>query len=272
MLDIQGLAISFVRYDGLFARRRLPCLSGISTAVAAGEMLAVVGASGAGKSLLAHAVLGILPPNADVGGHMSFDGAALTPARQKRLRGRRIALVPQSITHLDPLVRSFRQVGWAARRAGLAGAHAVRAAEQAIGRYGLDRTAAELYPHALSGGMARRILLAIATVAEADLVIADEPTSGLDPANAEVVLAHLRTLADRGKAVVVITHDIPAVLRYADRVTVLCGGTCIETAPAEAFAGDGTGLTTDFARALWRALPQNAFTDFDAAVPVTRVA
>lgn len=259
MLAVDNLAVSFLRYSGWLRRTRLPCLSDVSVTLAAGEVLGVIGASGAGKSLLAHAILGLLPPNAEQGGTITFAGEPLTPLRQARLRGRQIALVPQSIAFLDPLARTRRQVTWAARRAGLARTEAFGAAAGALAAQGLEEPAARAYPHELSGGMARRVLLAIASVGEADLVICDEPTTGLDRKTIARMLAQLRALADQGKAVMVITHDLAAVLPYADKVTVLRDGTAQETVSARAFTGHGDALASPYSRALWRSLPQNDF-------------
>jgi peptide/nickel transport system ATP-binding protein len=259
MLEVQDLSVSFARYDGWLRRRSVRVLDGVAFAVERGEVHAVIGASGAGKSILAQAILGLLPPNARTDGFIRFDGDLLTPERLALLRGRRIALVPQSVAALDPSARAGRQVAWAARRAG-APRDGAGAADAALGRFGLDAAAGRLFPHQLSGGMARRVLLAIASVGGADLVISDEPTTGLDPENKAVALAHLRALADRGRGVVVVTHDLSAVLPVADRVTILRDGTAVETADAAAFEGRGGALRTDYARALWRALPRNDFT------------
>ena len=106
--------------------------------------------------------------------------------------------------------------------------------------------------------------MAIATIGQADLLVLDEPTTSLDPDNIRTTMTHLRALADEGRAVLVITHDIAAVLPIADELTILRDGAGIETAPAAAFAGTGDGLRTSYARALWRALPQNAFAGPDA--------
>jgi peptide/nickel transport system ATP-binding protein len=259
MLTIDRLSVSFGRYDGLIRRSRVACLSDVSLSVARGEVLAIVGASGAGKSLVAHAIIGILPPNAETGGAMTFAGETLTAARQAALRGCRIALVPQSVACLDPMVRSGRQIGWAARRAGVRPTQTADAAFRAGGRFGLDRLALGAFPHELSGGMARRVMLAIATIAGAELIIADEPTNGLDPENAGIVFRHFRKLAGEGTSVILITHDLPAALSVADSVAVMRGGATEGTLPAAAFRGDGERLASPYARALWRALPQNGF-------------
>ena len=259
MLEIENLTIRFRRYEGILRRREISCLRDITLSVAAGEFLAVVGSSGAGKSLLAHAVLGILPPNASAEGRVRFEGRTLDAASLRTLRGRRIALVPQSIAYLDPLARVGSQVRWAAERSGLSRGRSAEASASALQGLGLRAGVAQAYPHALSGGMARRVLLAIATVGDAGLVIADEPTDGLDPANAAIVLRQLRGLADRGRAVIVVTHDLASVVPCADRVVVMKEGALLGAEQAENFSGDGAHLRSPYARALWRALPENGF-------------
>lgn len=259
MLKIEHLCLSFVRYHGLLRRMQLPCLTGLSLDVAAGEVVAIVGASGAGKSLLAHAIVGILPPNARISGQIFYENEVLSAVRQVRLRGREIALVPQSVASLDPLTRVGRQVAWAARRAGIEASRAPQAARRALAAYGLDDGVLERFPHELSAGMARRVLLAMATVGDARLIVADEPTTGLDADNVATAMAQLRALADQGKAVIVITHDIPAALNIADRVAVIRNGRTHEIAAAAAFDGNGTALATRYARKLWNALPANDF-------------
>jgi peptide/nickel transport system ATP-binding protein len=263
MLELDNVSVSFVRYRGLLRRTRVTCLSGVSGEVAAGEVRAVVGASGAGKSLLALAILGLLPSNAEQGGSIRFAGEDLTAERVKALRGRRIAFVPQSIACLDPLARTGRQVAWAARRAGIPRSRIASVVRGATARFGLEGRAERAFPHELSGGMARRALMAIATIGPADLLVLDEPTTGLDPDHVHTMMTNLRAFADEGRAVLVITHDIAAVLPVADRVTILRDGASVETAAAAAFSGTGDGLRSPYARALWRALPQNEFAGLD---------
>ena len=251
MLAVDDLRVAFRRYDGLVRQREIAVLDGLSFAIGRGEVLALVGASGAGKSLLAHALFGMLPPNAVVSGDMRLDGAP--PGRRNRM-----GLVPQSPGHLDPLVRCGRQLIWAARRSGRR-IDAAAAAAMLAG-FGLAPEVMRMFPHQLSGGMARRVLLAIATVGDPLLVVADEPTSGLDPANAANVRDTLRRLADAGRAVLMITHDLVQALPVADRVALLRDGRLVDIAPAAAFAGDGAGLAAPYARAMWRAMPEHDFT------------
>lgn len=258
MLSIENLSIGFLRYDGLIHRCEVPALEGIDLKVERGEILALVGASGAGKSLLAHAFFGILPGNAVVRGRICLDGRPVERVSDGKGQGPRMALVPQSLSHLDPLARCGKQLLWAAKRSGKTKTMADLVTT--LESFGLRAEVMRLYPHQVSGGMARRLLLAIATIGEPDLIVADEPTSGLDPDAADNVLRHLRRFADRGKAVLLITHDLVTAVSHADRVAILEQGRLLGTEPANAFSEDGKRLTLPYARALWLAMPGNQFT------------
>ena len=260
MLQIDDLSLQLPYYASWWRRQWAEVLAGVSLDVRPGEVHAVIGASGAGKSLLAHALMGLLPAPHRQTGHLTFKGQPLTAARQRQLRGRELALIPQSLSALDPLVRSQRQVRWAAQRAGHTAAHVPHTAKQALAHYQLDERAQQAFPHQLSGGMARRVLTAMAHVSSAQLIIADEPNVGLDPQQRDRVLNALAALAREGKAVLLISHDLRHALPIAQRVTIMRQGCCVETAPAAAFEGDGHALTTRYAQALWRALPDNHFT------------
>lgn len=267
MLTVRSLSISFTLYDVGLVQKDLHVISDLALDVRAGEVVAVVGSSGSGKSLLAHAVLGILPKNAHVSGEMSFKGKPLTPERQARLRGREIALIPQSVAYLDPLQRVGAQVRRAARLSGLSHEAANQAQAAAFRRYGLAASVARLFPFQVSGGMARRVLMATATVGQASLLIADEPTPGLHPKAVTETLKHLRELANEGKGVILITHDINAALQIADRIAVFYAGTTVELARAADFAVGPSSLRHPYSRALWRALPQNHFTPLSGVQP-----
>ena len=257
LLSVDRLTVAFRRYRGLIDRVDIDCLADLTLDVGRGEVVALFGASGAGKSLFAHAVLGLLPPNAVVAGSIRFEGERLDARRIAALRGRRIALVPQSLSHLDPLATIGRQIAWAARRAGRRG-FAQGDAAAALDRFGLDGSVLASHPHTLSGGMARRVMLAIASVGDPDLIIADEPTNGLDPDNADKVFGFLRGFADEGRGVVVISHDLAAAVASADRVAVLRDGALVAVESAATFRDGGDGLSP-YALALWRALPQHMF-------------
>lgn len=255
LLRIQDLRVSFAQYERGLRRRIVPGLEGMSLEVAAGEVVALVGASGAGKSLLAHAVLGLLPPNALESGTVVFDGTVVAPAERRRLAGREVALLPQSVTFLDPVATVGRQLRRAAKLTGHHDPHATALA--ALNRYGLGPEVLGRYPHELSGGMARRVLVAMALMGRPRLVLADEPTPGLQQDTARLVLAELRARADGGTGVLLITHDLPAALEVCDRVVICDSGRTVDTAVPEDFRGDGERLTHPYTRALWQALPSN---------------
>jgi len=259
VLTIDRVSLKLPMYASWWKREWATCLDELSLCFSAGEVQAVVGASGAGKSLLAYAIMGLLPASAQLSGQLHYQGQPLDKTRQRQLRGRVLALIPQSLNALDPLVRTQRQVAWAGQRAGHSPAAAWHSAQQALNHYQLDLRAQQAYAHELSGGMARRVLTAMAHVSQAQLVIADEPTVGLDPEQRQRVLDALRDLADQGKAVILITHDLRHALPIADRVTIMRDGKQVETATASAFQGIGSLLTQAYSQRLWLALPDNNF-------------
>ena len=247
LLSVEHLSISFIQYDRGTSRRILPAIRDLDLTIDRGQVAAVVGSSGSGKSLLAHGILGILPYNAHMEGSITYDGAPLTPKRAAALRGREIVLVPQSVGYLDPLMKVGPQVGRDKK--------AVRAV---LDRYGLGPETEGLYPFQLSGGMARRVLISTAVAASPALVIADEPTPGLDARAAGRILGHFRELADAGAGVLLITHDLELALTIADKVAVFYAGETVEEAPAGDF-DRLEDLRHPYTRALWRALPQHGF-------------
>jgi len=258
MLCVSNLSVDFARYGQ--ATGAPAAIRSLDLNVEAGRILAVVGESGSGKSLLAHAILGLLPSNSRVGGSITFKGRVLDQKNVQILRGREIALIPQSVSYLNPLRRVGAQVLRAATLSGLGPEQAAKVRDAAFDRYGLGLKTQSLYPHQISGGMSRRVLTATATTGNASLVVADEPTTGLDQASALESLRHLRELADSGTAVLLITHDIEASLNVADQVAVFLGGMVVEIAEAADFA-DICRLRHPYTRALWQALPHNDFMD-----------
>lgn len=268
MLSVRNLSVTFTLYDVGLTQKQLTVITELDLEVQAGEIVAVVGSSGSGKSLLAHAVLGILPGNARTSGEITFKGEPLTPARQAALRGRVIALIPQSVGFLDPLLRVGRQVRRAAQLSGLTAGAATAAQTQAFQRYGLAAAVERFFPFQISGGMARRVLTASAAAGQAELLIADEPTPGLHPEAVTETLNHLRELADEGRGIILITHDIEAALRVADKVAVFYAGTTVEVAEAADFSNGAGALRHPYTQALWRSLPQNEFSPVAGAQPM----
>lgn len=260
MLEIDALSITFKRYDGWLARTELTPIRCLDLTIDKGQVVSVVGESGAGKSLLAHAILGLLPTNAVVSGKMTYQGKPLTPQRIRQLRGREIALIPQSVGFLNPLWRVGGQVARAARLSGKDTAAAVKARDSAFARYHLAEAVKTLFPYQISGGMARRVLTAAATVGNAQLVLADEPTSGMDAENSRNALAYLRNLADSGRSVLLITHDIEAAVQISEKVAVFRKGVTVEYADVQDFKGENF-LRHPYTRQLFNALPGKAFTE-----------
>ena len=235
LLQAEHLSISFTQYDRGTRRLSLPVIRDLTFAIRPGQVTAVVGSSGSGKSLLAHGILGILPYNASLEGTIAYGGEPLTRRRVEAFRGREITLVPQGVTYLDPLM----EIGPQIRRG--------------------------MYPCERSGGMARRALIAAAVAKRPKLIIADEPTPGLDARAAGRILGHFRELAEEGAGVLLITHDLELALTIAHRVLVLYAGETIEEADAADFAA-GT-LRHPYTRALWNALPQNGFVPIPGTQP-----
>ncbi|MDR0424456.1 MAG: ABC transporter ATP-binding protein [Clostridiales Family XIII bacterium] len=255
IFETKNLSISFRMYGKGFSQHLLKTISNLNIGVREGEILAVAGSSGSGKSLLAHAALGILPKNAVIEGGMAWRGAPLDAALHKRLRGREIALVPQSVAYLDPLIRVGRQISNDSQTVG-----------RLFARYHLKPGTEKLFPHELSGGMTRRVMICAALAGGPKLVIADEPTPGLTPHLAEHAMRHFREIADGGAGVILITHDIDLAVRHADRIAVLYAGTAAEVADASDFA-DAALLRHPYSKALWAAMPQNGFVAAAGAQP-----
>ena len=258
ILEVEGLFLSFTQYGAGLRQRTLEVIHDLSLSAHAGEVVAVVGASGSGKSLLAHAIFGILPDNARVKGSITFRGEELDETLQARLRGSKMAFVPQSVDYLDPLMRTSEQVR------GIRGT--AERARAALNRFGLDERVDALYPFELSGGMARRVLVSTAVIEDADLIIADEPTPGMTLDMAKEAMKTFREFADAGKAVVVITHDLDLAYSTADKIVIFYAGQTLEIANASDFRGDGVRLRHPYSKALAQALPQNGF----RAVPGTQ--
>ena len=257
LLKAENISLSFIQYVSGLRQIELKVISNLSIEAHRGEIVAIVGSSGSGKSLLAHAILGILPSNARLEGKIEYNGLDLTQEKKEELRGKEIALVPQSITYLDPLMRVSDQIIGCTdeKNTGMM----KKLQKEIFNRYILKPEVEKMYPHELSGGMTRRVLVSTAVISSSKLIIADEPTPGLDEKTLNETLSHFRDLADKGCAVILITHDIEAALKISDKIAVFYAGTVLEVANADDFKNDGENLRHPYTRALWNALPQNKF-------------
>lgn len=265
ILSVKDLSVSFRMYDTGLEQYDLKVISNLSLDVRPGEIVAIAGSSGSGKSLLAHAVMGLLPQNAAISGEISYKGKVLEQRDKEGLRGKEIALVPQSVSYLDPLMKVGAQV-----RGSKSDKEVIKLQKEIFQRFHLNEKTEKLYPFQLSGGMARRILVSTAVISGAELIIADEPTPGLDLEMALEALKIFRELADEGKAVVLITHDIDLAFHIADRIAVFYAGTTVELADAADFRQGPTALRHPYSKALWRALPQNGFQPISGFQPYAK--
>ncbi|MFD4456480.1 ATP-binding cassette domain-containing protein [Nocardia sp. NPDC058480] len=234
----------------------------LSLDITAGAVTALVGESGCGKSIVASAVMGVLPSEAVTTGSVRLQlgaaGLAHTTAEPIEIladhppyRGRHIALVPQSpSTYFTPV----RTVGSQLREAITALGTAHTPADL-VERAGLSVAALELYPHELSGGMAQRAAVAAALAGDPEVIIADEPTSGLDRARTDQIGKLLRECADGGAAVLLITHDLGHLIRagIADTVAVMYASRLMEVGPGAHVLDDPWH---DYTRDLLAALPE----------------
>ena len=264
ILSVKDLGISFSQYTKGLRRRELEVITNLDIDLYEGEILAVVGSSGSGKSLLAHAILGILPDNATTEGNIIYKGKTLTLKDKEKLRGREIVFIPQSVNFLDPLMKVSKQVKISIENK----EEANKRQRDIFNKYELDKKVDNLYPFELSGGMARKVLLSTALVSDCKVIIADEPTPGLDEKSLNEALKDFRNIADSGCAILMITHDIEAALKIADKIAVFYAGTTLEIANVNDFKGDGKNLRHPYSKALFNALPQNAFKPINGSQPM----
>ncbi|MFE9175249.1 ABC transporter ATP-binding protein [Streptomyces sp. NPDC007126] len=255
--------------------RRVAAVTDARFDVAAGECLALIGESGCGKSVLASALLGLLPGNAQTAGRALLGDLDLLAADERTfartVRGRLIGLVPQSpAAHLTP-VRTVRSQleETVAELTGVRGRSALReAAEAAAERAAFPVDHLDRHPHELSGGLAQRAATALALVGDAPLLLADEPTTGLDRDLVDHTVDELRRHVDKGggRGLLMITHDLAAAERIADRVAVMYAGRIVELADATAFFGT-PGPRHPYSRGLLDALPDRAFAPIPGLPP-----
>lgn len=259
VLQVDNLSVSFSMYNKGLSKRDLEVIHELSIDVKKGEIVAVVGSSGSGKSLLAHAIMGILPENSKTKGSIKYYNDELNEKYLRKVRGKDIAFIPQSVDFLDPLMKVGKQV------VGINGNKERQ--KEVFKKYNLDDKVAEMYPFQLSGGMARRVLIATAVMNEAKLIIADEPTPGLNLELAMETLNNFREIADSGCGVLLITHDVDLALNVADRIAVFYSGTIVEIAQVEDFIKGKDALRHPYSKAFIDALPQNKFKELPGYQP-----
>ena len=255
VLDIISLTVTLPNQTRL--------LRDVSLRLDPGEVRALVGESGAGKSMIGKAVLGILPPKVQIaGGEILLDGqhlGGMTPVTRRRTVAQMSALIPQDpLTALNPMRKIGPQIVDPLRRIhGWSGERATARALELLDRVHIraPERVMQSYPHELSGGMRQRILIAAAFAPSPRLIVADEPTTALDVTVQKEILKLIRELQrETGTAVLFVTHDMGVVAKISQKVTVLFAGKVMEDAPtAQVFSGAAHPYT----RALIDATPSS---------------
>jgi len=235
LLEVRNLRVEFPTRRGT-----LVALDDVSFSIAPGEVLGVVGESGAGKSMTGAAIIGLLePPGRIAGGQILLNGRRIDNLRyddMRRIRGREIGAIFQDpLTTLNPLYTVGRQlVETITTHLPLNPSQAQARAIEWLERVGIPVAAQRIdsYPHEFSGGMRQRVVIALALCAEPKLIVADEPTTALDVSIQAQVIALLKGLArDQGTAMMLVTHDMGVIAEAADRVAVMYAGRIVEIGP-----------------------------------------
>lgn len=235
LLEVRNLRVEFPTRRGT-----LLAIDDISFDIAPGEVLGVVGESGAGKSLTGAAIIGLLePPGRIAGGEILLEGRRidnLTPEQMRSVRGRQIGAVFQDpLTSLNPLYTIGRQLIETIRtHLPLSEAQARERAIRLLQDTGIPAAEARIdqYPHQFSGGMRQRVVIALALAAEPKLIVADEPTTALDVSiQAQIITLLKRLCREHGAAVMLVTHDMGVIAETCDRVAVMYAGRIVEIGP-----------------------------------------
>ena len=242
LLEVDGLRVEFPTRRGT-----LTAVDGVSFQIAEGEVLGVVGESGAGKSLTGAAIIGLLePPGRIAGGRVLLEGRRIDdlPYEQmRRVRGREIGMIFQDpLTSLNPLYTVGRQLTETLMTHTDLGEQAARRrAIELLSEVGIPSPQVRIdqYPHQFSGGMRQRVVIALALCANPRLIIADEPTTALDVSiQAQIITLIKRLCSEHGAAVMLITHDMGVIAETADRVAVMYAGRLAEVGPVDAVVRD----------------------------------
>ena len=243
LLQVKDLRTSFFTEEG-----EVHAVDGVSYEVEEGETLGLVGESGSGKSVSALSILRLIPnpPGKIVGGEVLFEGQdilKLDDDEIRKIRGNRIAMVFQEpMTSLNPVLTIGRQLTEALElHKGMNRQDANRRAVELLEMVGIPEAGSRLndYPHQFSGGMRQRVMIAMALSCNPKLLLADEPTTALDVTiQAQILEIMARLSRELGTAVIIITHNLGVVARYADRVNVMYAGRIVETASAKDLYGD----------------------------------
>jgi oligopeptide/dipeptide ABC transporter ATP-binding protein len=257
LLAIDGLRVEFGPADAPLA-----AVKGVGLEVHAGEIVGLIGESGSGKSLTCRSVMRLIgPPGRIAAGTIAFEGRdvlAMSPKELRDFRAHEAGMIYQDpFSSLNPVFRIGDQVAETLRaNLGMGKDEARRHAVELLDGVGIPEPErrALAYPHELSGGMRQRVMIALATASRPRLLLADEPTTALDVTTQAQILALLQRLrAERGMAVLIVSHDFGVIAQVCDRVAVMYGGHVVETAPIATIYEDAQHPYT---RALLESVPE----------------
>ena len=260
MLEVRDLHVAFPRGKKDWAE----ALRGVSLTLEKGERLGVVGESGAGKSMLAFAILNLIADPGRVSqGTIEFHGQNLLDLSEndiRGIRGNRISMIFQDpMVTLNPVLSIGTQMIetlQAHRRISRADAHALCVDKLRLVAIPSAESRMNAYPHELSGGLRQRVVIAIALLTDPELIIADEPTTALDVTiQAEIMSLILNLCREHDVALILITHDLGVVAEVTQRLMIMYAGKCVETGPTQAIINDPSH---PYAAGLLKALPQHA--------------
>ena len=233
LLEIENLVLDF---ESKFATKRI--LKNISFYLNEGEILAIVGQSGSGKTVTLHTIMGLLPTTAKiVDGEILYKDKKLINLSKKdmnKIRGKEIGMIFQNaINHLNPTMKVGKQIAdIMVRHLGISWKVSKIKTLEILNNYQFENTEIiyNKYPHELSGGQCQRIMLAMVTACKPKIILADEPTSGLDFVNQNTIMSELeKTRAEDKSSIIVVTHDINVAKRFADRIAIFHNGMVVET-------------------------------------------
>jgi len=235
LLEVKNLSVEFLTRKGI-----LTAVEGVSFQISPGEVLGIVGESGAGKTLTGNAIIGLLDPPGRIGnGQIFLEGNRidnLTYAEMRRIRGKKIGAIFQDpLTSLNPLHTVDRQlIETILTHRNITKTEAQKRAVSLLAEVGIPAPERRMshYPHQFSGGMRQRVVIALALCASPRLVIADEPTTALDVSiQAQILSLLTRLCREHGTAVILVTHDIGVIAETASRVAVMYAGRIVEIGP-----------------------------------------
>ena len=267
LLDISNISKTYRRGEPLSA------LNQISLQIFKGETLGLIGESGCGKTALGRCLLRLINPTQGkilYRGEIIYDDSRRKNAIPSTLRKNMQIVFQNPQLSLDPrmTVKEILREPLRIHKICPTREREDEAICNLLQTVELNTTYLHKYPFELSGGMARKVLLSTALVSDCKVIIADEPTPGLDEKSLNEALKDFRDIADSGCAILMITHDIEAALKIADKIAVFYAGTTLEIANVSDFKGDGKNLRHPYSKALFNALPQNGFKPIKGSQPM----